>query len=135
MEWYLEVDDYFLSSFRPFEQVLIWSANVHDFMHQYLPFWEMEPCNYMLRPRTHGYCFAKRGEIYAVYLSKAEKTTINLGYDKGSFEVWWFNPRNGGSLISGTVEMVQGGAHYQNLGQPPSEINEDWVILVRKTQF
>lgn len=139
VEWYLESDDAFLISLRPYKEVLTWTAYARDFMNRYLPFWEMKPDNTLLRHRAHnapgisGYCFAKKGEIYAIYLRNAEKAMLNLANVKGVFEVSWFDPRNGGSLQSGTVEKVNGGS-IENLGQPLSSINEDWVVLVRKVQ-
>lgn len=98
-----------------------------EFFQSYLPFWEME--------RAHGLtssgsdlCFAKPGESYAIYRTGSSPTT--LAVPDGDYEVRWYDPRNGGGLQVGTVEMVSGPGSV-TLGTPPSEPGEDWAILVR----
>jgi len=130
MEWYLEGDDYFLVSYRPYREVLRWTAHVRDFMYAYLPFWEMEPANALLPPGA-GYCFAKKGFIYALYLNQAGAATLDLTGETGTFVVLWYDPRNGGALQSGAVRAVQGGS-LQTLGQPPKDADLDWAVLVRR---
>jgi hypothetical protein len=44
--------------------------------------------------------------------------------------VKWFNPRTGGELVEGSVQGVKGGAKI-NLGNPPSDEEQDWLIVVR----
>jgi hypothetical protein len=56
---------------------------------------------------------------------------LNVANVPGHYEVAWFDPRNGGALQSGTIKEVEGGS-IQPLGQPLSNVKEDWVVLVRK---
>ena len=77
------------------------------------------------------YCLAKTGEVYVVYLPSGGTTTLDLTSAKGQFTVSWFNPRSGGSLVSGSVNHVQGGTTVA-LGNAPSDTDEDWAILIRK---
>ena len=50
----------------------------------------------------NDYCLAKEGEIYAVYLPEGKATDIKL--PEGQYTVQWFNPRDGGDLLTGTVK-------------------------------
>jgi Putative collagen-binding domain of a collagenase len=49
----------------------------------------------------------------------------------GDFSVTWFNPRSGGKEIASDVKQVRGGASA-TLGHPPTESDQDWVIVVRR---
>ena len=44
--------------------------------------------------------------------------------------VKWFNPRTGGALQDGSVTKVTGPGKV-SLGQPPTDSEEDWAVLVR----
>ena len=78
-----------------------------------------------------GYCFARPGEVYVVYLKNGGSTTLDLGGAAGEFEVRWYDPRHGGALQAGSVRRVTGGGS-RDLGRPLDAPGEDWVILVRK---
>jgi len=117
----------------------LWQQTRHalDFFHTYLPFWQMEPDNTLTQwgqntNRDEPYTLARVGEIYAIYLEGGNDTPsaeIDLGSSTDTFIVWWYDPRAGGNLQTGSVATVTGpGLHA--LGQPPSAANEDWVVLV-----
>jgi hypothetical protein len=58
--------------------------------------------------------------------------TVDLHAYKGSYQVRWYDPRKGGSLQSGSVTTVTaGGKDPVELGQPPSDPQRDWAVLVR----
>ncbi len=76
------------------------------------------------------YCLAKPGKLYLVYLPHGGNRQLELKDAKGRFVVKWFNPRSGGSLIDGSVSEVEGGATV-SLGNPPSDPQEDWLVVVR----
>lgn len=101
-----------------------------DFFHDHLPFTEMVPAD-ALTSATADYCLAKAGQVYAVYLPAGGTTSLNLTGASGTFDVRWFDPRNGGALRTGTVAAVTGGATV-GLGLPPVETARDWVVLVRR---
>ncbi|MDZ8120325.1 DUF5060 domain-containing protein [Pontiella agarivorans] len=98
-----------------------------------IPFWEMENSNALIgNPKNDvnaGFCFS-RPEVYVIYVPKAGKAELDLSGVSGDFNVRWFNPRRGGALQHGSVAAVKGGGKA-DLGNPPSEAEEDWVILVR----
>ena len=92
-----------------------------------IPFWEMTNDN-ALTTNSDDYCFYKEGEIYLVYIKSG--TTTNITLPAGDFSVRWFNPRTGGSLQFGTVSRIHGGGQV-NIGNPPSELTEDWLALIQ----
>ncbi|HPD47925.1 MAG TPA: DUF5060 domain-containing protein [Anaerohalosphaeraceae bacterium] len=100
-----------------------------EFFHAYLPFTEMKHAD-ELTAAGDDFCFAKPGEVYAIYLPNGGTTTLDLGGASGAFTVQWFNPRTGGPLQQGDIRTVKGPGTVA-LGNPPKEADEDWVVLVR----
>ena len=99
-----------------------------EFFQNYLPFEDMDPDDGLV---SSGYCLAKEGSIYAVYMPLAASTpTVDL--TAGTYNVSWYNPREGGSLIKGNT--VSGGQN-RNIGSPPSNGSLDWVILIQEENF
>lgn len=98
-----------------------------EFFQTYLPFEEMHS-NDGLVSDPSAYCFAKPGEIYAIYLG--EGGTADLSLPEGIYSVEWFDPRNGGSLQKGSKNQLTG-AESVSIGSPPAEPDRDWVALVR----
>jgi hypothetical protein len=77
------------------------------------------------------YCLAKPGELYLVYLPSGNTTELDLADAPGTFRVDWFNPRDGGPLVSGSVPKVEGGGPV-SIGLPPTDSNQDWLAIVRR---
>lgn len=104
------------------------------FRNEKIPFERMECEDWLVGNKKNDnsrYCFAASGEIYLVYLPNGGTTELDLGGVKGTgLTVKWFNPRTGGKLQDGSVTKVTGPATV-SLGQPPSDPNEDWVVIVR----
>lgn len=115
----------------------MWDYNRHalNFFREYLPFHEMENRNDLIGNNNNsdddGYCLAKVNDIYAIYLPPNGEITLNLTNATGTFNVRWYNPRNGGDLQQGTVTSVLAGAS-RSLGAPPDSSGEDWVILLSR---
>jgi Domain of unknown function (DUF5060)/Putative collagen-binding domain of a collagenase len=122
----LSVEDY-----RTRDHLFDLEHYAHDFVVDYLPFTEMHHAD-DLTPASNDYVLAKPGEVYAVYLPDGGTTTLDLSGASGTFEVKWFDPRNGGELQNGTVTTLEGGGS-RPLGDAPAEPSSDWAILVRKT--
>lgn len=101
-----------------------------DFFHRYLPFTEMVPAD-GLTSSTIDYCLARAGQVYAIYLPNGGTTNLSLAGASGTFDVGWYDPRNGGELRTGTIATVTGGATV-SIGQPPGATTLDWVALVRR---
>lgn len=99
-----------------------------------IPFWEMENADELVgNPKNDNsvYCFAKKGELYLVYLPNGGSGKLDLTGVEGSFEVYWFNPRSGGDLIQANVKKIGGGG-VRELGMPPAEPEQDWLVVVKK---
>jgi hypothetical protein len=105
----------------------------------HIPFQEMEPSDELIGNPEHDnrkYCFAKRGEIYLVYLPKGGSTKLDLSPTSGKlsptsgkFSVKWYNPRTGGALTTGPVATVDAGASVV-IDSGKSD-GQDWLGLVR----
>ncbi len=73
-----------------------------------------------------AYCFAKKGEIYLVYLPDGGEREIDLSSAEGSFKVEWFNPRSGGALAKGG--HAPGGAKHKLVAP---DRDGDWLAVIR----
>jgi hypothetical protein len=101
-----------------------------EFFHEYLPFTEMAHYNELTSVRD-DYCFAKVGQIYAIYLPSGGTTNLDLGNSSATFTVRWYNPRTGGPLRIGTVRAIAGSGPVA-IGHPPATTNKDWVALIAR---
>jgi len=100
-----------------------------------VPFWEMKNADELVGNPDHDnrrYCLAKPGEVYLVYLPQGGTAELNLGAAPQPFRVEWFNPRTGGPLRQGSVQEINGPAPAK-LGQVPSDPDEDWLVVVRRS--
>lgn len=78
------------------------------------------------------YCLAQQGECYVVYLPDGGTASLDLsGLEDARFTVRWFNPRTGGDLRSSDVGEIGGGERVE-LGNPPADADQDWVVLIRR---
>lgn len=79
-----------------------------------------------------SFCYSKGDEVYVVYVHPGKETTsLNLGNSGNTFSVKWYDPRNGGDLLDGSVTSVDAKGAVA-LGNPPNDQDKDWVILVQK---
>ncbi|QDV25511.1 DUF5060 domain-containing protein [Aureliella helgolandensis] len=104
------------------------------FANNSIPFWEMHNADELIGNPDHGnekFCLAQAGKLYLVYLPNGGTTELNLSEVSGDFSVEWFNPRSGGELVAGEIQRVAGGGPVK-LGTPPSDTEEDWLIVVRQ---
>ncbi len=99
-----------------------------------IPFQEMANHNELIGNAPNGneagYCFAKPGDTYVVYLPVGIERDL-LIEKGGKYTVHWFDPRNGGKLQTGSIKEMYGGIG-SSLGTPPSDPGRDWVALVRR---
>ena len=103
-----------------------------EFFQKYLPFAQMKHAD-EITSATNDYCFAKPGDIYAIYLPNGGTTELDLGESMNTFSIKWYNPRDGGKLLDGSIESISGpGSHM--IGLPPSGRNKDWVALTKLRQ-
>jgi len=133
-EWYFGYrnhnDDLGCEDWRSRDQLWDYTRHALTFFQEYLPFAEMTSQDELLNG-NQAYCLAKKGEIYAVYLTFGGKATLDLSGTSDSFSVDWYNPRTGGALQKGGIQQLEGG-NVVNLGNPPADEDKDWVVLLRK---
>jgi hypothetical protein len=132
VEWYLGYryphNDLNCEDFRSRENWWKQSAIATRFMLQF-PLEEMRANNALVN-LNGAFCLEKPGEIYIIYLPAGSgNARLNISGEK-KFTVKWFNPRIGGVFVDGTVSGVQGKG-LQLLGNPPEDIEKDWVVIVQ----
>jgi hypothetical protein len=98
-----------------------------DFFRQHLPFQDMAPADGLV---STGWCLARPGSVYALYLPNGGSATLQLA--AGTYSVQWYDPRAGGALRNGSVTTLTGGAGV-SVGNPPSDATKDWAVLVKLT--
>ena len=103
-----------------------------EFFRKHLPFTEMAHHDELTEAKD-DYCFAKPGQIYAIYLPSGGTTRLDLGQRNATFTVQWFNPRTGGPLRTTDVATVKGPGSAA-IGQPPQDTTKDWVALIKRKQ-
>jgi hypothetical protein len=93
-----------------------------------LPFTKMERHDELTSAKD-DYCFAWPGYLYVVYLPAGGTTDLDLGNTTETFQIRWFNPRQGTPMQMGSLASISGPGKF-NLGQPPRDTDKDWVALV-----
>ncbi len=132
-EWYFgfftEHSDLDCEDWRSRENMWDQTRYALEFFHTYLPFWQMSADNTLLS-NVSAQGLIKPGEIYAIYLPNGGTTQLDLESNTDAYSVYWYNPRNAGALLQSNVTTIVGPG-IQSLGDPPSDLDKDWVILVR----
>ncbi|QDU86816.1 PA14 domain protein [Pirellulimonas nuda] len=134
-EWYFGYtphdSDLTLEDFRSRDQWWDYTRYALEFFNDNdVPFWQMTSSD-AITNNTDDYAFAKPGDTYVVYLKNGGTTNLNLSGQTGVFQVQWYDPRSGGALQNGSVQMVTGGGQ-RALGAAPNSAGEDWAILVSR---
>ncbi|MFK7920705.1 MAG: DUF5060 domain-containing protein [Bacteroidia bacterium] len=133
-EWYFGYknpeNDLGCEDWRSRENVWNYTRHALDFFNQHLPFSDMYPADERLAG-DKAYCFAKAGEVYAVYFLFGGTASLDLRDQQGDFSLRWYDPRNGGDLQTASITEISGGG-LAELGSPPNDPDKDWVVLVQK---
>jgi hypothetical protein len=140
LEGLLEVD-----SFKTPERQKLWDYTwyARRFMLEYLPFWEMEPADHLVRGATalsvgigngktfqlNAQVFAKPGQVYAVYLPAGGSGQIDLSNASGQFVQRWYNPRIGS--FEGPSSQLNGGGTI-TFTAPGTDPDHDWVLYISR---
>lgn len=131
---YLLEDSLGSDNFKLYSETFKYAKYAREFL-EALPFNEMSPDDNLLTGEREfgsghtdgGQVFAKRGEVYAVYLPNASGTPrLNLSHTSGNFTVRWYNPRTGQFSSSSTT--VSAGGNIDLIA--PSDRSNDWAVLV-----
>jgi hypothetical protein len=97
-----------------------------DFFNSF-PFWLMNPDDSIVS-LSGAWAMKRDSKQYVVYLPNGGTTNITTGGSGLTYNVKWYDPRNGGPLQDGSVTSVSSGT--ESLGPPPNNTTEDWAILV-----
>jgi N-acetylneuraminic acid mutarotase len=133
VEWYFGAhqphNDLTSEDWRQRDQLWSLTKVALDFFNTHIPWWDMNPdCH--TSAQEHSFCLRKKGEVYALYFHQANQTIkLDLSDDSGRYTVKWYNPREGGELLDGSIKSVTAGEHV-GLGIAPSDEDKDWVILL-----
>ena len=116
-----------LEDFRSRDKWWKQSTLATQFMNQF-PLEEMSNMDELLNLKD-AYCLSKQNETFVIYLpSGSQNAKLNVALDK-ALSVKWFNPRIGGEMFYGSARSIQGNG-FQDLGNPPTEPEKDWVVVV-----
>ncbi|MGF1633847.1 MAG: DUF5060 domain-containing protein [Phycisphaerae bacterium] len=135
-EWYFgygyDNSDLTLQDFRSRDDWWDYTRHAMAFFEENdIPYWGMVNDN-NISTAANDYGFYKPGDTYVAYLKNGGTTGIDLTGAVGTYEVKWFDPRNGGALQDGDVTSVTGGA-VRNVGNPPDAASQDWAVVLRRT--
>lgn len=99
-----------------------------------IQFWEMSNDNSRLPDESSNYVLTTGdGETLIVYRRNSDGSEINMQDLTGSYSVQWYNPREGGPLMAGTItSVVAGSGRLTFFGSAPGSDDQDWVVLLRK---
>ncbi|MEM6796532.1 MAG: DUF5060 domain-containing protein [Acidobacteriota bacterium] len=139
-EWYVQQDggghsfDQQIDDFSLMDEALRWTGHAVTFLPT-LPLEQMSPDRSLVDSSAAGqvYALAKPGEVYLIFHDRAGgPLSLDLEGVPASetFDVLWFDPRQGGALQVGSVATVQGGDAATDLGSSPHTQDDDWVCLV-----
>jgi hypothetical protein len=135
VEWYFGYksphSDLTCQDFR--SRDLFWDQNriARHFFESMIPFWKMEPADELTADEI-SYCFTDKKDFYVVYLpADIQTTSLDLGNSGSEYTIKWYNPRAGGTLLDGLIHSVIANGSV-NLGDPPMEMEKDWVVLVQR---
>ncbi len=132
VEWYFGAkhphNDLTSEDWRQRERMWELTTIARTFFENHLPWWKMRSADQLLSAKD-GYCLAKPGEVYAVYLSSSQEATLNLSGESGAWTVQWFDPNGGGELLTGSPPSSMASSTF-SLGDPPAA-DQDWVALLR----
>ncbi|MGB5512589.1 MAG: DUF5060 domain-containing protein [Woeseiaceae bacterium] len=77
------------------------------------------------------YCMALPGNAYLVYVKDGDEILLRL--EPGDYSLKWLNPRDGGSLLTGTIGSISANTIGEySLGEPPRADGRDWLAVIRR---
>lgn len=119
--------DVTLNDYRSRDDSWTYVNHALTFFRNFVPYYDMDSRDDLV---SDGYCLAKTGEVYLVYLLSGGEATLKLSND-AQYQVRWYNPRKGGALQTGSVDIIRGPGSV-SIGRPPNDQSQDWAILVER---
>lgn len=125
-------NDMAAEDFRARDQWWTISANAVSFFKDHLPYAEMQNRDELLS-NERAYCFAKKDELYVVYLPKGEKTGLAIG--DGAYSIAFYDPWLGGKLYDRPNEGWKiTKPNSVELSAYNGAEDQDWVIIIGKNE-
>jgi len=132
VEWYFGYqnphNDLTCEDWRSRDQMWDYTRNALEFFREFVPFAEMTNRDDLTSIAT-DYVLAN-DSMYVIYLPNGGSTDLYIGETEKNLTVQWYNPREGGSLLKGSLESITGTGE-QNIGLPPEQTGQDWVAIVQ----
>ncbi len=123
-------NDMAAENFRARDQWWGISNNARRFFVDHLPYWEMRNHDELLSNQK-AFCFAKKDEIYVVYLPKGETTDLAIG--DGAFTIAFYDPKEGGKLYDKQNEGWKiTKSNSVEVSAYNGQKNKDWVIVIKR---
>jgi hypothetical protein len=118
----------------------MWKQSRHalDFFYNNgIKFWKMLNDNSRLPDGSSDYVLSSEdGSTLIVYRRSSSGVEVDMQGLSGSYSVQWYNPREGGSLQSGSMPRIivgaGGGTSMTLFGVAPESNDSDWVVLLTK---
>ncbi len=135
-EWYLKNDgsghayDLAVENLREFDEHWAQSGYLVRFFRDTLQgdfgidLQSMNPDN-AVTSASNDWVLSDPGNAYLIYLREGGSTELTLP-NSNTYRTHWFNPRTGQITIGRTLV----GSGSQNIGNPPSDADADWMALV-----
>ena len=140
-EWYVQKDggghsfDRNIDDYRQMEPALKWTGYALDLLRR-MPVKQMAPAHDLGTSGEGGntYVFRQPGTVYVLYNDRnGSDWRLDLAEASGTFEVRWYDPRNGGELQNGSIGTVEGGKAVR-IGSAPDKTDRDWVAVVLREE-
>jgi hypothetical protein len=125
---FFQSSDAAFDDFRSKEAFYTTLVRARRFIEDNVPYTTMQPADSLISGAA-GYALAAAGQSYLVYLPAGGAASLDLAGASGTLDVFWFDPRSGGTLLTGSVASVTGGG-VRSLGSPPNNPSQDWAVLV-----
>ena len=100
-----------------------------------MPFWAMSNDNTRLPDESADWVLSSDdGNHLVVYRKSIDSlSTISMVGLTGRYSIEWYNPREGGPLMQGSVSLIVAGSITPvSYGDAPGFDDKDWVILIRR---
>lgn len=127
-EWYFGGEDQSNQDFKTRDKWWDYCRYALEFFQKnHIPLWDMASDD-AATSVTNDRVLSLKGQVYLIALPDGGTTNLTVPGLTGSLDIKWYNPRTGGDLKDGSVKTLT--ASGGSIGNPPTEGNEDWVVLV-----
>jgi hypothetical protein len=114
-----------IEDMRLHDKAFVEAGYALEFVHAHVPLPLMSNADHLVS--GSNWCLAEAGNVYLVYLPSGGSATVDLTDASGTFDLCWFDPRNGGDPVdAGSLN----GSQAVSLGDPPGSTTDDWAALL-----